>query len=352
VELAEFPYPVLQGNDLLVRVEACGMCGSDPHWYRAKSPLRYPVILGHEIVGIVEEAGPGGTEHHGVEVGTRVVVEYPIKCGRCWYCLNGAYRHCVEGKGLGYGSLIPTTTWPSLWGGYAEFVYVGSGSVVHSVPPSVPASTAFLACAVLGNGIRWLRGVGAASIGETAVIFGPGPQGIGALIAALEAGCSPVVAIGAPLDRARLSLMKELGAHVTLVWEEDDVIDEIRDLTNGRMADVAIDVTGNQSVAPEAVRSVGRLGRVVVAGVNGLHATSFVLDDLVDREITLFGVNTHQAPAAEAALRVIASGRYPLDRLITHRYRLDDIEEALRCAGRELSDQDPMKVVVHPDGPP
>jgi alcohol dehydrogenase len=328
------------------------MCGSDPHWFRGKSLLDYPVILGHEIVGMVEEAGPGGTPHHGVEIGTQVVIEYPIRCGRCWYCLNGAYRHCVKGKGLGYGSLLPTSTWPSLWGGYAELVYVGSGSVVHAVPPSVPPSLAFLACAVLGNGIRWLRGVGAASIGETAVIFGPGPQGVGALIAALESGCSPVVVVGAPRDQARLRLMTALGAHVTLVSGEDDVIETIRDLTKGRMADVAIDVTGNERVAPEALRSVGRLGRVVVAGVNGLRSTPLVLDDLVDREIALLGVNTHQAPAAEAALRVIASGRYPLERLITHRYRLENIEEALRCAGGELPDQEPMKVVVYPNGLP
>jgi alcohol dehydrogenase len=345
IELRQFRVPPLTGSDLLIRVERCGICGSDPGYYRGKWPVPHPVILGHEPVGVVVAAGPGGEVAHRVQIGDRVVVEFPIRCGSCHYCLIGEYRLCE--RGLGYGGPVSCADEPWLWGSYSEYVYAGAGSMVHRVPDNVTPDVAILACAVLGNGIRWVRQVGGASIGDTVVVLGPGPQGLAAVIAARESGAAHIVCVGLERDAIRLSMASELGADMLLRADTEDPVVAIRDLTDGRMADLVIDVTGSTGGLASAVRIVKKMGKVVAAGMSGYKSVSLIMDDVIEREVTIQGVNSHDLRAVGPALQLLGRGGYPFSRLISHVYPLDAAREAILCAEGSLTES-PIKVVIDP----
>jgi alcohol dehydrogenase len=200
----------LHGNDMFVRVLGCGVCGSDAGLLAGKIPASYPAIIGHEIVGTVAQMGEGAEERHGVALGDMVVIEFPIRCGTCDQCLGGDYRLCE--KAAGYGGPVSISTPPGLWGGMAETVYVSPHSKVHLVPDGLRPEIALLACAVLGNGIRWTVTLGGASVGTSVVILGAGPQGLACVVAAREAGCEAVVCVGRSTSSHRLSVATRLGA--------------------------------------------------------------------------------------------------------------------------------------------
>ncbi len=346
IVLDSLPRPRLVGNDLLVRVVKCGVCGSDPGFFRGKWALPYPTILGHEIAGVVADAGPGGLEHHEVELGDSVVLEYPIRCGACWYCLTGDYRLCDQG--LGYGGPISAAQEPGLWGGYAEYVYAGPGSLVHAVPDGVAPEVALLACAVVANGIRWVQTVGGAQIGDHVLVLGPGPQGLAAVVAAVEAGAAAVTVVGLSRDERRLELARRLGATRVVLADQEDVAAAVAHEGGGHLADLAIDVAGASGTLATAVDCVRKLGTIVLAGMTGYQSTELVGDRLIDKEITIRGVNTHDMRAVAPALRLLAAGRYPLEDLVTHIYPLEAAEEAIVCAEGGLAAERPVKVVIDP----
>jgi alcohol dehydrogenase len=347
LRLRNLERPVPRDLGLLIRVEKCGICGSDPGYYRGRFPAAYPAVLGHEIVGIVDAVGPGAEDLHHVSVGDRVVIEFPIRCGKCWYCLTGDYRLCDAG--LGYGGPLSIDVPPALWGGYAEYVYAGAESIVHRVPNGLAPELALLACAVLGNGIRWVRSAGGVTIGDSVLILGPGPQGLAATIAAREAGAATIIVAGLRQDEKWLDMATRLGATSTVTVDQDDLLSSVLNTTNGVLCDVVIDVTGSARSLPTALVAVRKLGTVVLAGMNGFRNVEFVQDLLVEKEVRLQGVNSHDMRTAIPALKLLASGKYPFSELITHTYSLAAAEEALLCAEGKAGDgKQAIKVVIDP----
>jgi threonine dehydrogenase-like Zn-dependent dehydrogenase len=361
IELQEFPLPPVGEDDGVLRVEACGICGADyPVFSGLDSgggPLSIspPVILGHEIVGRIERVGERAASRWGVGQGDRIVVERWIPCGHCERCYRGEYRLCIRsvdgGKPLFYGG-APTTLSPALWGGYADYLYLHPDSVIYKAAPEVPAHLLPL-FTPLANGLCWVQEYGQLRPGGTIVIQGPGQEGLAAVLAAREAGAHHIIVTGLRRDAARLAMARELGATTTLVAGDDDVIAGVRQVTGGALADVVLDVTDGNSVEPlelavEAAREGGTI--VLAAGHRGQASLSDrFAGQIFAKTLTVRGVRGRHRWAIFAALRLIESQKYPLERLCTKTVGLDDVSTALALVGRE-GGEDVFHIAVEPSG--
>lgn len=341
LEVQIFDLPVVGHDDGLLQVEAAGICGSDWAQYLGTQkflPRVYPIIPGHEIVGRIAEIGPGAAARWGVNEGDRVAVGMQI----------GA-------KGV-YGLTFSTDQEPRLWGGYSEYMYLDAGSALYKVPDGVSPELAALHVA-LSNGIRWAVYVPMLEIGDVVVIQGPGQQGLGCLVAAQEAGASLVIVTGTSGDRARLDVARSLGADVTVDVDEEDPVEVVRTLTGGRMADIVVDASAG-STAPVvlALEMVRRGGQVVLGGLKEESAVpGFVSDKIVLNGISLHGSSSPRGlrghdpgKPIRSALELMASKRYPLELMCTHKLPLEKAEDAVKIIGRSKPGQDGIHVTICP----
>jgi len=265
-----------------------------------------------------------------VREGDRIVVEEHLPCGRCALCLDGRQKMCIKRR---YGSLSTETT-PALWGGYAEWVYLHPDSVVYPVADSLRAELAPLFIPV-SNGLDWVERVGDLRIGETVVIQGPGAHGLGCVIAARECGAGAIIVTGLARDRARLDLARTLGATHVIEADREDVRERVREITEGRLADLVLDVTPGAAEPLEiAVDITGVGGTILVAGYkHGKAIPGFRSDPLFFKELTVKGVWGRSSASVPPALRLIESGRYPLELFCTHTFPVEETANALETAG-------------------
>ncbi|HLC26449.1 MAG TPA: alcohol dehydrogenase catalytic domain-containing protein [bacterium] len=348
MKIREFERPRIGPQDALLKVEMAGVCGTDPKIYHGEiTQYSLPMILGHEILGFIEEIGEEAAKAYRVRAGDRVVMEANIQCGRCEYCVRGEYKYCTNSRG--YGTKISSTVPPHLWGAYAEYLYVAPGSLLHKISPAVPAAAAVLTNAAVANGIQWLRFIGGVKIGDRVVIQGVGPQGMAAVLAARESGASLILMIGRSSDWDRFKLAREFGAHETINVDEEDPVERVRDLTGGEMADIVLDVTGSTAALAKAPDLIRKQGTLVVAGLTGAKSvTPMLMDKIVWNELSVKGVFSKSSQATVAAVRLVESGRYPLEKMVSHIYPLERAEEAVRAAGGDLPGVEPIKVAVVP----
>lgn len=326
--------PRLGSDDGLLRVEACGMCGSDLGPYRSghnASGATLPMILGHEIVGRIVDCGDAAAARWGVGPGDRVILQEHAPCGRCPSCRSGRGRLCVDQIRYGSRGLDEA---PGLWGGYADILYLHPRAVLHRAPDGVPAHLLALHVPV-SNGIFWAQALGGVGIGSTVVIFGPGAHGLGTVLAASLAGASEVVVVGLPADRVRLAAASSLGASLTLTTE-DDVVGLVADLTSGRGVDAVIDITpatvaGSDPLvlAPQLCAHGGTI--VAVGHKRGRPLTGFVTDQILRRELTIRGVWGRDEASVTAALTLLARPEIQqrLDRVCTGTWPVTRAAEAL-----------------------
>ena len=189
LEMRTYPLPEIGDEDGILKVELAGVCGSDPGIFKGKSaraPRPWPIILGHEIVGRVHRMGKAAQQRHGVKEGDRVIIEYAFGCGMCKPCLTGRYTLCE--RFYNYGSMISCASPPHLFGAYADYLYIHPRAMVHKIGEDLSPEEGVLICAVVGNGVRWLRHIGGVTIGQPVAIVGPGQQGLAAVAVAKEAG--------------------------------------------------------------------------------------------------------------------------------------------------------------------
>jgi threonine dehydrogenase-like Zn-dependent dehydrogenase len=352
LEMAEFARPRIGDDDALVRVEACGICGTDVEQYRGELDgvidLRYPLIPGHEPVGVIEEIGRDASARWGLGVGDRVAVEPFIPCGGCMPCLTGGYEHCRGWPRMMSYGFISTDVAPAIWGGFATHLYLHPKAVLHRVPEGIAPDVAVL-FNPLGAGVRWGVTLPRTTIGATVVVLGPGQRGIAAAIAAKVAGARLVIITGLTSDRHKLDLALELGADVAVDVEREDLVPRVRELTGGAMADVVLDVTANATQpVVDAVDLVRPGGTIVLGGLKGTDVPRFPSDKVVLRGITVLGARGVTAPAYREALDIIASGRFPLERLRTHTFALADAERAIQVLAGEVPGALPVNVVIRP----
>jgi threonine dehydrogenase-like Zn-dependent dehydrogenase len=346
---AEFPLPRIGDEDALLRVEACGICGSDYEQYEGALPVPFPVIPGHEPVGVIEEIGEVAAKRWGVARGDRVAVEALLPCGHCRDCVAGRYRLCrARGVISGYG-YISTATPPALWGGYAQYMYLDPHALVHRISPELPPELAVL-FNPLAAGFRWAVDMPGTKVGETVVVLGPGQRGLACVIACREAGAGTIIVTGLAADEHKLDLARRFGAQRTINVDEEDVISRVREFTNGAMADVVVDVTSYAVEAvTQAVNLARRGGTVVLAGTKGPKPVpDFLSDRVVVKELTIMGALGVDYPAYETAIRLIESGRYPLAEMHTHTLPLDEAERAIRILARDEPGEDAIHIALVP----
>jgi threonine dehydrogenase-like Zn-dependent dehydrogenase len=295
-------------DDGWLRVEASGICGTDVAL--AAKDLDAPVILGHHVVGQVEDVGPQAASRWGVTAGDRVALEEYLPCGSCPSCRAGRYRECPDTDLWGGGrriGLVPVDESPSLWGGNAQYMYLPLNAVVHRLPPDLPASLAAWTLP-LANAVDWVSRVGAAAPGETVVVIGPGYHGLAAVAAARHAGAAQVLVGGLPRDASRLRLAEKLGA-ATFETSQPDVAEHVRALTDGRGADLVVDIAG---AGPETVSTamslLGARGRLVVAGIKNPALASIDTAALVRGMHTVSGVRGRDPESVARSIDVLAAG--------------------------------------------
>ena len=353
MEIREFPRPKIGPDDGLLRVEANGICGSDVEMY--KGHLRRdgwkPMIPGHEPLGIVEEIGERAAARWGVRPGDRVALEVIVPCRFCQHCLTGRYQACPN-RAAGHG-VSPIDLEPALWGGFAEYLYLSPGTVVHKIDASLPAEIAAM-YNPLGAGVRWARHLGGVGFGDTVLILGAGQRGLACVIAARAAGAGTIIVTGLAADRHKLALARELGADHTIVVDGDgteDTVERVREITDGAMADVVLELTPLAAEpVTHALLAARHGGRVVLAGLKGNKEIPLRTDLVINRALTVVGAFGVDARAYEEAIALIESGRFPLEKLHTHTFGLDDTALAIETLAGEVPGEAAVHVSVHPNG--
>jgi len=336
------PVPVPAPGEALVRVEACGICASDlkcfhgaaKFWGDETRPAwaEREVIPGHEFVGTIVRLDDEAATRWGVKVGDRVVAEQIVPCGECRYCSRGEYWLCAPHNIFGFKQLTD--------GAMAEFMVFPRNARVHRISTDVPAAHAAyaepLSCA--------LHAVERAGIGfdDVVVVAGAGPIGLGMVAGA--AARNPAAVVILDMSDERLAVALECGAtHAVNIGNEDPMA-LVLSLTDGVGADVYLEGTGHPAAVPQGLRLLRKRGRFVEYSVFGSDVTvdwSIISDD---KELDVLGA--HLGPYCwPAAIRMIESGRLPLDRICTHQLPLAEF-----AAGLDLVDRgtDSIKVTLMP----
>jgi threonine dehydrogenase-like Zn-dependent dehydrogenase len=355
IELREFPRPAIGPDDALLRIEACGICGSDYEQYEGHLPetedyKQFPVIPGHEPLGRIEEIGRRASEWWRVDVGDRVAVRSGYGCGRCEACRRFEPAACrTRGGTYGYTDVEKA---PYLWGGYAEHMYLGPFSVMKQADADLPAEVAVM-FNPLAAGLSWAGTVPATGPDDRVVILGAGQRGLCCVIAAREAGARRIVITGLARDAAKLALARELGADVAIDVEAGDTVAQVREATGGG-AEVVVDTT---PYAPrsltDAVAIAARRGRIVVAGLKGGRPTeTLVADEVIYKELTIRGVLSMPVAETFRAVDMIGARRYPFERLHTLSFPIEQAEAAIRALAGAVPGLNPIHLAIVPGAPP
>jgi threonine dehydrogenase-like Zn-dependent dehydrogenase len=310
VAIAERADPkVSRPDDVLIRIAANGLCGSDLRALATPPEMVYDqgVIVGHEFSGTIEDVGDEVT----LEPGAHVVVHPNIWCQTCWYCRSGHTNLCD--RFVHIGSMRD--------GGAAELCVVPERMVYR-----VSDEMAFDLAALAEPLACVLNGTKQASIhpGESVLILGGGPIGLLYLILLKAAGASPLIVSEPAPHRARWA--RELGADEVVDPRVANVQDVVRELTEGRGVDLAVDSVG--ALLPDAVGSVRKAGRVLVFGLNERIEAAIRPADLVYRELSISGVYIARG-TFPLAVKLLTENKLGFDRLVTHRVELERFDEAI-----------------------
>jgi threonine dehydrogenase-like Zn-dependent dehydrogenase len=354
LEAREFARPVIALDDALLRIEACGICGSDYEQYEGAQPPHedytpFPVIPGHEPLGIIEEIGARARERWGVGEGDRVAVRSGYGCGRCEACARWEPRACPR-RGGTYG-YTDVNRPPHLWGGYAERMYLSPYSVVKKMDRAIPAGVAVM-FNPLAAGLSWAGAIPRTGPGDRVVILGAGQRGLCCVIAARAAGARQVVITGLTRDAEKLALARELGADATVNAQTEDVVARVREVTGGG-AEVVVDTTpyAPQSLA-HAIAIAVRKGRIVVAGLKGQRpARELAVDDVIYKELTIRGVLSMPVDETFRAIDIIESGRHPFEKMHTASLPLEQAEDAIHMLAGEIPGVNPVHLAIVPGAP-
>jgi threonine dehydrogenase-like Zn-dependent dehydrogenase len=353
-EMREYPMPDIPDDGALLKVEVAGICGTDVKMY-SRPPFADPVIMGHENVGVIARAGRRFTERKGLREGDRVFVEHYVGCFHCVWCHAGEYRHCEltdwrtnpDARRYGYTSAENPGR---LWGGFAQYMYLPWNSVTHKVPDGVSAELAGLVTP-LSNGIEWALNAGKVGYGSTVLVQGPGQQGLSQVVAAKQAGASLIVVTGTTRDATRLELAAALGADAVVDIQREDPLERVLELTGGAGVDVVLDCTSGAGPAPVllGIDALKRREGIMVTQGELAAFPDFPLKKMTEKSITLASARGHGYRAVEQALEQLASGRFPLERLATHTFGLDEVDRAIRALSGETG-EDAIHISLLPWG--
>ncbi|MFH1563047.1 MAG: zinc-dependent dehydrogenase [Nitrospirota bacterium] len=329
VRVEEMPIPQIGTGELLVRVEACGICGSDcMEWYRIN---KVPLVLGHEIGGEIVKVGQGVTQY---KVGDRISASHHVPCNTCHYCLHGHHTVC--------DTLRKTHFDP---GGFAEYLRLPAINVdrgVYLLPDEVSFEEATfiepLACVLRGQRLAGIQP------GYSILIIGSGIAGLLHILMARVTGATPIIATD--IVNYRLEQARQFGADFTFLANED-IPTRLREINNDKLADVVVICTGATTAFSQALQSVERGGTVLFfAPTNtGVTIASSVNEIFWRNEITLTSSYAGDRADHVLALELIRSRRVQAKEMITHRLPLAQTQLGFQLVANA---QESMKVIIEP----
>lgn len=353
IQVTRFPLPEqLKPGEILLRTELAGVCGTDVHLHKGELNVPLPLILGHETTGVIAALGPGQTRDwlgRPLAVGDRVSFTVGRTCGVCRYCR--VYRlpsRCLNRKA--YGVSTPCGAAPHLLGGYGQYHFLYADTAVFKLPDDLPSE------AVVGAGCSLVTAVHGfeklqMSWAESVVIQGAGPVGLASLAIAKEAGARPCIVIGGP--RERLERCKRFGADMVIDIEEtpDPAIRRkmVLDATGGLGADVVVECVGIPQAVVEGWELCRDGAKYLVLGHYGDAGPIPLNPHLITRkELTVLGTWGSEPQHWTIALEFLRTRRerYPFHELITHRFTLSQVNEALAA----VASWQTGKAVIVPNG--
>ena len=346
LEIREIDMPEISGTEMIVRIDASTLCGTDVHrWEGGLSAESLPYITGHEPCGFIEElAGPRfDIFGRALEVGQRVVWSY-VACGHCYYC-TVALQPCLCRGRASWGHNRSDRA-PYLLGSCSQYMFVPPECQIVPVPEMISSATAAAASCAYRTVMHAYDRLGAVKSHETVLVQGSGPLGIFAAAVAREQGAKQVLLIGAPAGR--LAVADKMGVDALLdldeVTDEQDRIGWVRDKTGGRGADVVLQCATNAAV-PEGLRILRDGGRYVSVGVGG-SATVKVGE--LPGEMTLLTVRSGEPRHWLQAIDFLESrwSKYPFEEMISASFELDDIDKAMAA----MASFSVVKAAIYPNG--
>ena len=340
--LEERPVPQPGPGEVLIKVDAVGICASDLKCYQG-APLFWgdehrvgycqpPVTPGHEFVGEVLELGEGAGDKYGLAVGDRAVSEQIVPCWDCRFCRHGEYWMCQTHDIYGFRQ--------STFGAMAEYMLFPAGALNYKVPKVIPVEHAAfiepLACSI--HAVQR----GTIEFQDVVVIAGAGPLGLGMVAAARMK--NPQTLIAVDLNNDRLETAKLCGADLTFNPREVDVVDEVQKLTDGYGCDIYFEATGHPSAVADGLRMVRKLGTFVEFSVMREPVTVdwTIIGDTKELDVR----GAHLSPHTYAvAIRMLEEGRLPMDRIVTHQLALPEYQKGIDLVG---AGTESIKVVLRP----
>jgi 2-desacetyl-2-hydroxyethyl bacteriochlorophyllide A dehydrogenase len=342
--LEERPVPKLAAGEVLIQVKSTGICASDIKCYlgadlfwggTASHPVGYcepPVIPGHEFVGEVVGLGEGAAEKYGLALGDHAISEQIVPCWNCRYCQRGQYWMCNVHEIYGFKQ--------NAFGAWSAYMRFPANALNYKIPKSIPWHHAVfiepLACSI--HAVER----GDIQLQDTVVIAGCGPLGLGMVAAAKLKGPERIIALD--LSEQRLELARKTGADITLNPATQDVVSEVKTLTDGYGCDVYIEATGHPQAVEQGLAMIRKLGTFVEFSVMREPVTVdwTIIGD--SKELNIHG--SHLGPHCyPVAIRMLEQGLLPIEDIVTHRMPLTDFQQGLDLVAAAKSS---VKVTLEP----
>lgn len=310
LELTDIPVPEIGPDDVLVKVEACGICGSDIHGWDGSSGRRVPpLVMGHEAAGVVSAVGSNVTR---IGEGDRITFDSTVWCGNCRYCYAGKPNLCDNRMVLG----VSCDDYRR-YGCFAEYVSVPA-RICCGLPDNLPFEHAALIEAV--SVAVHAANRTPVSLGDTAVVVGSGMIGLLVIQAIKQKGCSRVIATD--LSDSRLAVAKKLGADVTINVSNEDAVQKVKKLTGGVGADIALEVVGATATIQSAIECTRKGGSITIVG-NLAPTIDLPLQSVVTRELNIFG-SCASAGEYPACVDLLSTGQIKVEDMITAKASLEE----------------------------
>lgn len=333
IVIEEMPVPAPASDEVLIKVMAVGVCGSDVHYFEhgriGPYVVRKPIILGHECAGIVVACGENVSRF---APGDRVAVEPGVTCGRCEQCKSGRYNLCPD---------VQFLATPPVDGAFVQYI-THREDFVFPIPDHVSFEEAAMA-EPLSVGIHALNRAGFKP-GQDVAIIGMGPVGLLAVAAAKAFGASRIIV--SDLEENRLQAALQLGATDAVSGKTGDAAERMMELTGKRGVDLAIETAGHPRALQTAMRVIRRGGKLSIVGLPPVDEVGFNVPFICDNEIDIYGIFRY-ANTYPTGVSFLSAGLKGLDRIFTDRYPLARTQEAMVKAMTEKATS--VKIIVYPN---
>jgi threonine dehydrogenase-like Zn-dependent dehydrogenase len=347
LEPMDIPMPQISDDAGLMRIDACGICGSDYEQYEGVLRTPMPAIPGHEPLGTVAAIGDGAAKRWGIDVGDRIAVETMLACHHCGPCLGGSYHLCDTRRIYSY---IPLSDEPGLWGSYSQYMYLDPNAVVHKIDQTLAPEIAVM-FNPLGAGFRWGVEIPKTGPGDTVVIMGPGQRGLASVLACREAGADKIIVTGLEADAKKMEIARAFGADATIDVQNENARQRVQELTNGRGADVVLDVSSYATEPIVQAIDFARMGGcIVLAGIKGFKAVpNLISDKIVMKELTIKGAFGVTRTGYASAIRLLEKRKHPVEMMHTHDFKLDEAELAIKTLARQIEGEESIHSCLIPE---